>query len=278
MPFEKIVEKIVHVPKPYPVIKHIPVEVKVPVTIEKPVPYTIEKKVPYPIIIPVKRPQYHHHHHPHNYHSNQEHQHPQHYDHHTEFTHNKYQQVSAHRPQSSEQSSSSSASSSSGEYSPEYSPRPENLRESQVSSQQEQQTKLFSPSQSETPYNQQHQLHHQQQYAQLRRDLLTRERMHSSTEESEADSTEFRPMMSSQSAEYMSPSNNVETVVPPPPPNQQTRSSFHINVPSEKEPVKETHTSNSDQTSNQYTHNIEIPVHFYRLQPLENGEGFAITS
>lgn len=103
--------------------------------------------------------------------------------------------------------------------------------------------------------------------------------MRSSSEESEADSTEFRPMMSSsQSAEYMSPSNNVETVVPPPPNNHQTRSAFHINVPNENEPVKEA-TSNSDQTNNQFVHNIEIPVHFYRLQPLgENGEGFAITS
>lgn len=265
-----------HVPKPYPVVKHIPVEIKVPVPIEKPVPYTIEKKVPYPIIIPVKKPQYHypHHHHPHHDH------HLSTYDHHTDYTHNKYQQVSAahHRPQSSEQSSSSSSSSSSsGEYQ-EFSPRPDHLREAQVSSQQEQ-TKLFSPSQSsqsESPYNQQHQLHHQQQYAQLRRDLLTRERMRSSSEESEADSTEFRPMLSSQSAEYMSPSSNVETVVPPPP-NQQTRSSFHINVPNENEPTKEA-SSNSGQSNNQYTHNIEIPVHFYRLQPLENGEGFTLTS
>lgn len=135
---------------------------------------------------------------------------------------------------------------------------------------------MFSPSQSETPYNQQHQLHHQQQYAQLRRDLLTRERMRSSSEESEDDSTEFRPISGSQSSEYMSPSNNVETVVPPPP-NQQTRSTFHINVPNENEPVKEA-TSTSGQTNNQYTHNIEIPVHFYRLQPLDNGEGFEIST
>lgn len=191
-----------------------------------------------------------------------------------------YQQVSAQRPQSSEQSasSSSSSSSSSGEYQ-EFVPRPEHLREAPASSQQEQ-TKLFSPSQQhETPYSQQHQLHHQQQYAQLRRDLLTRERMRSSSEESEADSTEFRPMMSSQSAEFMSPSNNVETVVAPPPPNHQTKSSFHINVPNENEPVKEEITSpTSGQTSNHFTHNIEIPVHFYRLQPLENGEGFEIAT
>lgn len=187
--------------------------------------------------------------------------------------------MSAQRPQSSEQSSSQS-SSTSGEYQ-EYLARPEHLREIQPNSQQEH-TKLFSPSQPESPYNQQHQLHHQQQYAQLRRDLLTRERMRSSSEESEADSTEFRPM-TSHSAEYMSPSNNVETVVPPPPPNQQTRSTFHINVQNEheneneREPIKET-TSTSGQINNHFTHNIEIPVHFYRLQPLENGEGFAITS
>lgn len=156
-------------------------------------------------------------------------------------------------------------------------PRPEHhLRESPSSSPQEN-TKLFSPYQqhSETPYQQQHQLHHQQQYAQLRRDLLTRERMRSSSEESEADSTEFRPIMNSESAEYMSPSSRVETVVQPPP-NQQTRTPFHISVPNENEPEKEA-SSNSEQF-NKFTHNIEIPVHFYRLQPLENGEGFAITS
>lgn len=247
--------------------------------VEKPVPFTIEKKVPYPIIIPVKKPQYHHTAHHHDLHHHHGHHDPHHhlstYDHHTEFTHNKYQQVSAQRPQSSEQSasSSSSSSSSSGEYQ-EYVPR----LEAPASSQQEQ-TKLFSPSQqSGNPYSQQHQLHHQQQYAQLRRDLLTRERMRSSSEESEAESTEFRPIMSSQSAEFMSPSNNVETVVAPPPPNQQTRSSFHINVPNEEATSKET-TSTSGQTSNnQFTHNIEIPVHFYRLQPIENGEGFEIAS
>lgn len=217
-------------------------------------------------------------HHHHGHHDLHQHHHLPSYDHHTDYTHNKYQQIIAQRPQSSEQSSSSS-SSSSGEYQ-EFSPRPEHSREAQANSQQEQ-TKLFSPSQqSETPYNQQHQLHHQQQYAQLRRALLTRERMRSSSEESEADSTEFRPIISSQSAEYMSPSNNVETVVPPPP-NQQTRSSFHINVPNENEPVKEVTSvkeASSGQTNDQFTHNIEIPVHFYRLQPLENGEGFAITS
>lgn len=222
-------------------------------------------KVPYPIIIPVKKPQYPHPH-PHSHHH-----HLSTYDHHTDFTNNKYQQVSAHRPQSSEQSSSSS--SSSGEFQQEFVPRPEHLR---TSSQQEH-TKLFSPSQAESAYNQQHQLHHQQQYAQLRRDLLTRERMRSS-EESETDSTEFRPMMNSQSTEYMSPSNNVETVVPPPP-NHHTRSSFHINVPSDSENESEKEvTSHSGPNNNQFTHNIEIPVHFYRLQPLENGEGFAITS
>lgn len=194
------------------------------------------------------------------------------YDHHTDYTNNKYQHVNAQRPQSSEQVSSSSSSSSS-EYQ-EFSPRsPDHTRETQANSQQEH-TKLFSPSQSETPYNQQHQLHHQTQYAQLRRDLLTHERMRSSSDESEADSTEFRPIISSQSAEYMSPSSNVETVVPAPP-NQQTRSSFQINVPNE--PVKDS-SSYSGQTHDQFTHNVEIPVQFYRLQPLENGEGFAITS
>lgn len=249
-------------------------------------------QVPYPIIIPVKKQHYHHpqpYHHDLRHHDLRQHDLRHHdlrhhldshhhlttYDHHTDFTNNKYQQVSAHRPQSSEQSSSSASSSSSGEFQ-EFIPRPEHLREAPASSQHEQ-TKLFSPSQSETPYNQQHQLHHQQQYAQLRRDLLTRERMRSSSDESEAESTEFRPIIhDDDSGEYMSPSSNVETVVPPPP-NQQTRSSFHINVPNENEPVKEV-TSNSGQSNNQFTHNIEIPVHFYRLQPLENGEGFAITS
>lgn len=234
----------------------------------------------------MKKPQYHHHtttHH-HDLHHHHGHQDPHHhlstYDHHTDFTHNKYQQVSAQRPQSSEQSASSSSSSasSSGEFQ-EYVPRPEHLREAPTSSHQEQ-TKLFSPSQqSENPYSQQHQLHHQQQYAQLRRDLLTRERMRSSSEESEAESTEFRPIMSSQSAEYMSPSNNVETVVAPPPSNHQTRSSFQINVPNENEPVpKEETSSTGGPTNNQFTHNIEIPVHFFRLQPIQNGEGFEITS
>lgn len=243
------------------------------VPIEKPVPYTIEKKVPYPIIIPVKKPQIHHDYRSH--HDTHSHSHHHLYDHHTDFTNNKYQQVSAQRPQSSEQSSSSGSSASSSasrenqqEFLP---PRPEH---------QDSNTKLFSPYQqhSEQPYQQQHQLHHQQQYAQLRRDLLRGERMRSSSEESEADSTEFRPIMSSQSAEYMSPSSNIETVVPAPPPNQQTRTPFHINVPNvanENEPEKEA-TSNSEQYS-KFTHNIEIPVHFYRLQPLENGEGFAIT-
>lgn len=248
------------------------------VPIEKPVPYTIEKKVPYPIIIPVKKPQVHHHDYRH-HHDTHSHHHL--YDHHTDFTNNKYQQVSAQRPQSSEQSSSSSSgsSSSSASSSNEQEFLPPRTQQSEHHSQQEN-TKLFSPYQqhSETPYQQQHQLHHQQQYAQLRRDLLTRERMRSSSEESEADSTEFRPMMSSQSAEYMSPSSNIETVVPAPPQNQQTRTPFHINVPNgpnENEPEKEA-TSNSEQF-NKFTHNIEIPVHFYRLQPLENGEGFAIT-
>lgn len=242
----------------------------------------LNSQVPYPIIIPVKKPQVHHYGH----HDTHSHHHL--YDHHTDFTNNKYQQISAQRPQSSEQSSSaassSSSSSASGEHQ-EFLPRPtHHLREAPQSSHQEN-TKLFSPYQSETPYSQQHQLHHQQQYtAQLRRALLTRERMRSSSEESEADSTEFRPIMSSQSAEYMSPSSNVETVVPPPPPNQQTRTPFHINVAerdnnvaSKDQPEKEA-TSNSGHINNQFTHNIEIPVHFYRLQPLENGEGFAITS
>lgn len=230
------------------------------------------------------------------HHSHQVLNHNQHhhvYDHHTDFTNQLNKYNVAQRPQSSEQSSSassSSSSSSSGEHqeflprTPEHHSRPEHqFRDSPANSNHEH-TKLFSPYQSETPYSQQHQLHHQQQYAQLRRQLLTRERMRSSSEESEADSTEFRPMMSSQSAEYMSPSSNVETVVPPPP-NQQTRSSFHINVPergnnmpNENEPEKEGTTSSSGHINNQFTHNIEIPVHFYRLQPLENGEGFAITS
>lgn len=191
--------------------------------------------------------------------------------------------MNAQRPQSSEQSSSSgsstSSASSSGEHQ-EFSPRPQHneqhLRESPSNSHQEN-TKLFSPYQSESPYNQQQQLHHQQQYAQLRRELLTRERMRSSSEESEADSTEFRPIMSSQSSEYMSPSSNVETVVPPPP-NGQTRTPFQINVPERDEPEKEASSNSGHVNNNQFTHNIEIPVHFYRLQPLENGEGFAITS
>lgn len=248
------------------------------VPIERPVPYTIEKKVPYPIIIPVKKPQIHHH----DYRHHDTHSHHHLYDHHTDFTNNKYQQVSAQRPQSSEQSSSSSSgsSTSSASSSNEQEFLPQRNQQSEHHSHQEN-TKLFSPYQqhSETPYQQQHQLHHnQQQYAQLRRDLLTRERMRSSSEESEADSTEFRPILSSQSAEYMSPSSNIETVVPAPPQNQQTRTPFHINVPNgpnENEPEREA-TSNSEQL-NKFTHNIEIPVHFYRLHPLENGEGFAIT-
>lgn len=231
--------------------------------------FEFHPQVPYPIIIPIKKPQYQHHHGHHDTHS---HHHLSSYDHHTDFTNNKYQQVAAQRPQSSEQSSSST--SSSGEFQ-EFPHRPEHLRETPSSSQQEQ-TKLFSPSNSESIYNQQQQLRHQQHYAQLRRELLTRERMRSSSDESEAESTEFRPIVRGQSDEYMSPSSNVETVVPPPP-NQQTQSTFHINVPNENELPKES-TSNSGQVNNHFTHNIEIPVHFYRLQPLENGEGFAITS
>lgn len=50
---EKVVPKYIHIPKPYPVIKHvhIPVEVKVPVPVEKkvkvyvPQPIEVEKKV-----------------------------------------------------------------------------------------------------------------------------------------------------------------------------------------------------------------------------------------
>lgn len=257
--------------------------------------------MPYPIIIPIKKPQYHHsyqhdfHHHGHpgNYRNygnygnygntgNYDlHHQISAYDHHTDFTNNKYQQVSAQRPQSSEQSSLSSTSSSE-----EFLPQPEHLREAPGNSQEEH-NKLSSPSQFETPYiqqnqspfNQQHQLHHQQKYAQLRKDLLARHKMRSGSEESGEESTEFRPIISSQSSEYMSPSNNVETVVPPP--NQKTRLSFQINAPNEKEkeiqPVKEV-ISTSGQSNNQFTHNIEIPVQFYRLQLLENGEGFAISS
>ena len=55
-PVEKIVEKLVHVPKPYPVIKHI----HVPVPVEKKVPYPVkvevEKKVPYPVKVYVPKP------------------------------------------------------------------------------------------------------------------------------------------------------------------------------------------------------------------------------
>lgn len=216
----------------------------------------------------MKKPQHH------DYHS---HSHTRPYDHHSDFTsvNNKYQQFNSGSSSTSSGSSGSSASSSSGE-NQEFLPRPEHhLRETPTSTHQEN-TKLFSPYQSELPYQQQHQLHHQQQYAQLRRELLTRQRMRSSSEESEADSSEFRPIMNS--AEYMSPSSNVETVVPPPP-NGQTRTSFHINVPEREDSDKEA-SSNSGHSinNNQYTHNIEIPVHFYRLQPLENGEGFAITS
>lgn len=221
--------------------------------------------------LPVKKPQVHHHGHHHVY------------DHHTDFTNNKYQHVSAQRAQSSEQSSSSAASSSSSSSSSaeEFLPQrhEHHLREAPTNSHPDQHTKLFSPYQSETPYSQQQQLHHQQQYAQQRH-LLTRERMRSSSEE-EADSTEFRPIMSSQSDEYMSPNMRVETVVPPPPNQQQTRTPLYINLPDvperesdEEKPI----TSGSGQNTRTYTHNIEIPVHFYRLQPLENGEGFEITS
>lgn len=53
----KVIEKE-YVPKPYPVVKHVPiikhVEVKVPVT--KFVPYPVEKKVPYPVEVKVPYP------------------------------------------------------------------------------------------------------------------------------------------------------------------------------------------------------------------------------
>lgn len=53
----KVIEKE-YVPKPYPVVKHVPiikhVEVKVPVT--KLVPYPVEKKVPYPVEVKVPYP------------------------------------------------------------------------------------------------------------------------------------------------------------------------------------------------------------------------------
>lgn len=135
----------------------------------------------------------------------------------------------------------------------------------------QEQTRLFQPAGS--PYNQQHQLHHQTQYQQLRRDLLTHERFRS--DESESESTEFRPVMSSQSTE-MSASANVETVVPPPP-NHHKRSPFHINVPSDEQSTESGESAQgASSTNNQFMHNIEIPVHFYRLQPLSSGEGYGI--
>lgn len=137
---------------------------------------------------------------------------------------------------------------------------------------QQEHTKLFQPAGS--PYNQQHQLHHQTQYQQLRRDLLTHERFRSQSDESEGESTEFRPM-TSQSTEMSASSANVETVVPPPP-NQHKRSPFHINVPSDEQ-SNESGDSSGPSRNNQFTHNIEIPVHFYRLSPLASGEGFAIS-
>lgn len=40
-PVEKVVEKVVHIPKPYPVIKHVPVEVKVPGNMSSPISVTV---------------------------------------------------------------------------------------------------------------------------------------------------------------------------------------------------------------------------------------------
>lgn len=219
------------------------------------------------VLVPVeksKHPYYHHDHH-HDHHFT--------HDYHPDYTNTKYQQVSATQQPSAEQTSSASA-----EYQ-EYLPRPEYLRAT-AAALQDQQTRLFQAA--AVPYEQQQQrMHHQlqqqqhlqQQYSQMRRDLLTHERLHSGSEEGESDSTEFRPF-ASQSAEA---SSNVETVVPPPP-NHLKRSQFQINVPNESaEQTDSVQGGAASSTSNQFTHNIEIPVHFYRLQPLESGEGFAIS-
>ncbi|XP_064546831.1 uncharacterized protein LOC135434254 [Drosophila montana] len=57
---EKIMEKIVHVPKPYPVLKTVPypVEIKVPVTVEKKiaVPFTVEVERKVPVYIKSQEP------------------------------------------------------------------------------------------------------------------------------------------------------------------------------------------------------------------------------
>lgn len=212
------------------------------------------------VLVPYEKPKhpfYHHDHH-HDHHIT--------HDYNTDYTNTKYQQVSATQQPSAEQTSSQSA-----EYQ-EYLPRPEYLRATAAALQE--QTKLFQAS--AMPYEQQQQQynHHQmqQQYSQMRRDLLTHERLNSGSEESESESNEFRPF-NSQSAEA---SSNVETVVPPPP-NHLKRSQFHINVPESTEQPDSVQGGAAASTNNQFTHNIEIPVHFYRLQPLESGEGFAIS-
>lgn len=243
------------------------------------VPFPVKIFIPQPYAVDKYRYGHGHHHQSH------------HYDHHSDYS-NKYpQHVSAvtGQPQSSEQSSST-------EYNG-YLPRPEHLRSVQN---HHQTTKLFSPyqttaasSQEDRPYNQQHQLHHQQQYvpASMRKDQLVRHQMKYNSDE-DSSSTEFRPMHGQSMEDISSAStNNVETVVPPPPSLSSSSSSssarpFHINVP-ERLPHAEplTASSNSAQNSdaavsthNQYQQNIEIPVHFFRLQPIEPGQGFAIAS
>lgn len=279
-------------------------------------PYEVERKVPFPVKIFIPQPyavekhrygghghqqQQQHHHHSH---------HP--YDHHSDYS-NKYpQQVAA--TSSSAQQSSQSAEGSSSEFS-DYLPKPEHLR---VSQNHQQTTKLFSPYQSqnqasasspqpeERPYNQQHQLHHQQQYVtaqSMRKEMYVRNRMKYNSDEDSDESSEFRPMMGHSMEDGSSAAtNNVETVVPAPPSLSSSGSGgsssssspssvrpFHINVP-ERLPQAQaltSSTSNSVQhsdaavsTHNQYQQNIEIPVHVFRLQfqPIEQGQGFAIAS
>lgn len=270
--------------------------------VEVKVPYEVEKKVPFPVKIFIPQPyavhKYGHHHQQHHSHHN--------HDHHSDYSNRFQQHVAA--ASSGPSASQSSEQSSSSEYN-DYLPRPEHLRSGQN---QQQTTKLFSPyqnqasasspQQEERPYNQQHQLHHQQQYvsASMRKDvskisIASRLKYNSDEDSDSSSSSEFRPMMG-QSMEdgAFSATNNVETVVPPPPSLSASGSSpssvrpFHINVP-ERLPNAQPLTASSNSaehsdaavsTHNQYQQNIEIPVHVFRLQlqPIEPGQGFAIAS
>lgn len=269
--------------------------------VEVKVPYEVEKKVPFPVKIFIPQP-YAVHKHQHGHHHQQHHSHHSH-DHQSDYS-NRFQQQVAAASSGPSQSSQSSEQSSSSEYN-DYLPRPEHLRSGQN---QQQTTKLFapyqnqasasSPQQEERPYNQQHQLHHQQQYvsATMRKDMLPRNRLkYNSDEDSDSSSSEFRPVMGSSMEDgAFSATNNVETVVPPPPSLSSSASGsspssvrpFHINVPERLPNAQALSTSSAEHsdaavsTHNQYQQNIEIPVHVFQLQlqPIEPGQGFAIAS